>query len=674
MVVSTSLSVVFAATAILAIVGTGDAPKWRIVWLLGALIAAIALVTLANFSSTWLRGVPLYPQAAYWRMAPNTAFATLLLGAALLLMGRSRQRNIAAEVCIGVALLVAFVMLLAFLFGAAPKSDLMGRVNMSPITGLCLAALSATLLCLVPNGVFARVMGGDGPGSRIARPLFALVLIAPVLLGWFRLRAEERGWLTLEYGVSLLVIGTTITSTFAIFLYALRVNRYAARQRRELESQVFLTRASGLLSSSLDLKPTLAAVADLCVPKLADWCVIALCAPDGSLENVAVVHQDPAKVTWAKEYLRRFPPDPNAATGAPAVARSGKMEFHPAITDADLTAGTRDPEQMAILRNLGIRSSMSLPLIAGGHTVGVVTLVTSDSNRTLEEDDLLIARQLADRCAVAIDRARLFGDLQRELGLRIAAEEAQRALAAELEQRVAQRTAELAVTNRELESFAYAVSHDLRTPLRALDGFSQALLEDYADRLDDAGKDFLDRIRRGSQRMGDLIDALLDLSRVSRGELQRERVNLTALATDILQMLRQGAPERQVRAVVRPEMTATGDPRLLRALLQNLLANAWKFTAKRTDACIEFATEADDGRPHPVFVVRDNGAGFDMAYSSKLFGAFQRLHTNKEFEGTGVGLATAQRIVHRHAGEIWARSAPEQGAAFYFTLGREATQ
>jgi signal transduction histidine kinase len=257
-------------------------------------------------------------------------------------------------------------------------------------------------------------------------------------------------------------------------------------------------------------------------------------------------------------------------------------------------------------------------------------------------------------------------DVKRELARREQAEHELRALTTELEQRVAHRTAELGVANRELESFSYSVSHDLRTPLRALDGFSQALLEDYGERLDETGRDYLRRIRRGSQRMGDLIDALLDLSRVSRGELRRELVDLTSIATDIVESLRARAPDRAVNVHVQPGLKTTGDARLLRALLQNLFTNAWKFTGRRADARIEFAHHTDNGQAH--FVVRDNGVGFDMTYAPKLFGAFQRLHSDRDFEGTGVGLATAQRIVHRHGGTIWVEAAPDAGAAFFFTL------
>jgi signal transduction histidine kinase len=226
--------------------------------------------------------------------------------------------------------------------------------------------------------------------------------------------------------------------------------------------------------------------------------------------------------------------------------------------------------------------------------------------------------------------------------------------------------AQLAVANRELEAFSYSVSHDLRAPLRSIDGFSQALLEDYGPHLDAAGQDMLRRVRAGSQRMAQLIDDLLDLSRVTRSELRRELVDLTALARDVAADLRLAQPDRQVEFVVAAGLLAHGDSHLLRLLLENLLGNAWKFTGKHPRARVEFGM-IGDGEQRRYFV-RDDGAGFDMAYVNKLFGTFQRLHPASEFAGTGIGLATVQRIVHRHGGRVWAEGAVEQGATFYFTL------
>jgi len=241
----------------------------------------------------------------------------------------------------------------------------------------------------------------------------------------------------------------------------------------------------------------------------------------------------------------------------------------------------------------------------------------------------------------------------------------------DMERREAERAIErlnvdLQAVNKELEAFSYSASHDLRAPLRAIDGFSQALLEDYAGKLDEEGQGYLQRLRAASQRMAQLIDDLLNLSRVTRAEMSRDDVNLTALAQEVAEELRKAEPGRQADVIIAPGLRASGDERLLRVVLANLLGNAWKFTNKRPRARIEFGITEQEGKS--AYFVRDDGVGFDMAYVRKLFGAFQRLHSTSEFKGTGIGLATVQRIIHRHGGQVWAEGAVEQGATFYFAL------
>lgn len=245
-------------------------------------------------------------------------------------------------------------------------------------------------------------------------------------------------------------------------------------------------------------------------------------------------------------------------------------------------------------------------------------------------------------------------------------EELQR-LNAELEQRVAARTAELSLANRELESFAYTVSHDLRAPLRAIDGFGNMLLEQYGAQLDADGQRYVDRVREAAQHMSEIIDALLKFSRAAKGPLSLEPVNMSALARDITTELARSEPNRNVDIVIAENVTATGDPVLLGIALENLLGNAWKFTSAHEQPRIEFG--AQYGQDRPTFFVRDNGVGFDMKRAARLFTPFNRMHSAAEFSGTGIGLATVHRIVTRHDGRIWVDSAPGKGTTFYFTLG-----
>jgi PAS domain S-box-containing protein len=235
-----------------------------------------------------------------------------------------------------------------------------------------------------------------------------------------------------------------------------------------------------------------------------------------------------------------------------------------------------------------------------------------------------------------------------------------------LNESAGQHASQLEVVNHELEAFSYSVSHDLRAPLRSIDGFSSALMEDYAGKLDDQANDYLRRIRAATQRMAQLIDDLIKLAFVTRSEMHMEAVDLSALANGVLAECRKTEPNRQVECIISDGVVGHGDPRLLHSVIENLLLNAWKFTSKTLRAKIEFASVEQDGEE--VYFVRDNGAGFDMAYSEKLFGAFQRLHAASEFPGTGVGLATVQRIIRRHGGRVSAEGTEGKGATFSFTL------
>ena len=240
-----------------------------------------------------------------------------------------------------------------------------------------------------------------------------------------------------------------------------------------------------------------------------------------------------------------------------------------------------------------------------------------------------------------------------------------RILNTELEKRVQERTAELEATNRELEAFSYSVSHDLRAPLRTIDGFSLALQEDYADAVDAAGRDYIGRVRAGVQRMGQLIDSLLQLSRITRGEVTRELMDVAEMAKAVAEALRVENPDRQLDFIITPGPMMDADPKLVQVALENLMGNAVKFTSRRSDATISFGWDESN----KAWRVSDNGAGFDMHYAGKLFNAFNRLHGDKDFKGSGIGLATVARVVRRHGGRIWADSVVDHGATFWFTLG-----
>ena len=243
-----------------------------------------------------------------------------------------------------------------------------------------------------------------------------------------------------------------------------------------------------------------------------------------------------------------------------------------------------------------------------------------------------------------------------------------RTLAERASKELEETNGELEGANKELEAFSYSVSHDLRAPLRTIDGFSRILLEDYADRLDEEGEDYLGRVRAASKHMDTLIEDLLDLSRMSRGPLRREVIDLSAMARGIARKLEGSQPGRRVRFVAEEGVVAFGDANLLAVALENLLGNAFKFTQKEDEATIEFGAVPQRGGG-VAYYVRDDGAGFEPRYADKLFGAFQRLHGADELEGTGIGLATVARIVHRHGGRVWAEGEVGEGATFYFTLG-----
>jgi signal transduction histidine kinase len=360
--------------------------------------------------------------------------------------------------------------------------------------------------------------------------------------------------------------------------------------------------------------------------------------------SLAVEVQDMAAARAAFESLRESAATPDRARLA-AAFQSARAAYRESLI-IDIAVATIALLVMGLLSWLIVRSA-ARSLTAVAH--GVERIAQGDLDHPIEvtsEDEFGALAREANRTAERLREYR----------------EQERALLAEAQRQT--RAAETAAN--ELEAFSYSVSHDLRAPLRAIDGFSQAIAEDEAERLSPKGLDYLKRIRAGAQRMAELIDDMLRLSKVSRAEFKKERVDLAQIAASVVATLRRTDPDREVTFTIPDQITADADARLIKIALENLLGNAWKFTTKTEAPAIEVSVTEEAGER--VYVVRDNGAGFDMKYADALFGAFRRLHTDKEFPGTGIGLATVQRIVHRHGGRIWAEAAVGKGATFRFTL------
>ena len=427
---------------------------------------------------------------------------------------------------------------------------------------------------------------------------------------------------------------------------------------RARETSRFLAEAGSVLVSSLDSAATLERVARLAVPAFADWSFVHLLDASGTLRRVAAAHSDPAKEALFRAIDESYPPSDTDPYGPARVTRTGVSEIVPVIGNEVLEESAKDAAHLNQLRKFGFTSYISVPLIARTRTLGAMTFSMAESGRHYREDELLLAQQLADRAALAIDNARLFAEV----------EEARR----DLEQRVLARTAQLEEANRELESFSYSVSHDLRAPIRHISGFADMLRKRGGDALDATSVHYVQVIADAAKQAGILVDDLLAFSRMGRAELARQRVSMDAMVKEVLGLLQPEIGSRAIEWRIGPLGDVTGDTAMLRLVWRNLLSNAVKYTRTRETAVIEVErTELE--REH-VFCVRDNGVGFDMKYLGKLFGVFQRLHSADQFEGTGIGLANVRRIVGRHGGRAWAEGEVDRGSTFCFALPRESEE
>jgi len=414
-----------------------------------------------------------------------------------------------------------------------------------------------------------------------------------------------------------------------------------ALRRNAARMQILADSSRQFSAASADLRGLIDLVARRLGQLHGDACAIRLIARDGEwMDSGATVHHpDPDLAETAAQVLAMPQRVGEGLMGR--VAATAQPVLVPAYDSATMSAHLAEPYR-AMVERLGVNSVMAVPLRSRDRVIGVAALYRSRRDSPYMPDDLQLAQDLADRAALAIENALLM---------------------AELEERVALRTAALEEANRELEAFSYTVSHDLRTPLRAIDGFTYALGAEYGDKLDDRFRDYLRRVQNGARRMSALIDDLLHLARIHRSPIRPRAIDLSGLAGSVIDEIRRQDPTREVEVEIAEGVSGRGDARLIRIVLENLLGNAWKFTVRRPDARIAF------GQTGGAFFVRDNGIGFDMAYVSRLFAPFQRLHRDTDFEGTGIGLATVHRIISRHGGRIWAEAEMGQGATFLFTLG-----
>ncbi|MBI5382287.1 MAG: PAS domain S-box protein [Opitutae bacterium] len=576
------------------------------------------------------------------RMAPASAINFILLGSVLLWSGSTPASAVAFWVAL-LAGVLGFLPLVGYLYGTSRHYGVGHYSQLALHTTVLFVVLSFGVMRIQVQAGFVRLATSSTLGGWLVRRLAAFVVGIPLAVGGLLTWAEQYDLVENAFGGAVMTVATMLLLAGAIWRFASLLNQNEVSRR---EAEMNERRSAERYRRLVKLAPLPLAIVDQA----------------GTTSYV----NDRFSKTFG--YTR---------DDIPTQAQWWQLAYPEEEYRLWVKAIWEEAVTKAIRENVDIEASEYVVTCKDG-TVRIVEI-----SGVVLGDEVLVtlfditerarAEQQAQAAQAETERLLALAEQSRRVLLSLVedqkrAEEEIRALNTTLEQRVAARTAQLELSNKELEAFSYSVSHDLRAPLRGIDGWSMALLNSYGDRLDETAHKYLGRVRSETQRMGQLIDDLLKLARVTRTAMHADTVDFSAVAQGIAQRLLDGQPERAMVFDIAPDLTVQGDAALLEIALTNLLDNAAKFTGRCAQPRITFGRLPPNTAGELVFFVRDNGAGFDMDYAEKLFGAFQRMHKTSEFPGTGIGLATVQRIVHRHGGRIWAESRPGQGATFYFTL------